>query len=213
MNELSNSLEQTLKSDLTNLAFETTEKCLNSCLVDSTILMLPIASLIKTVQSIPNILVSRKIIRFIACLKNTSLEERVMFLERVNSKKRTIGDFYINILNVLQKLEQEEKADIVAFIFKMMLYEKITIEVGNRLILIIANLQLSDLVALSELTEEKILKNQLLLDTLLGSGVLSTLYEMIPSDEPRLAIYKFNAVGENLISVMREYHADEEEKV
>jgi hypothetical protein len=212
MIDLPKSMEQTLKSDLSGISIETAESFFDSLIDDPSLSSLPIVSFVKAIQSIPNILITRKIILFISCLQDTSLQKRVVFLEKINSCTKTIGNFYANLLNVLSKLDQEEKAKIVAWIFKMMLYEKIDIEMGNRLIIITANIQLSDLMALSEQKIDTILKNQTLLDSLVGSGVLTALYEMLPSDKPRPTVYEFNAIGKSLLYVMDEFKKDEEEK-
>lgn len=200
MSDITESFEQTLKGDLFGFAPDIGES-----LIDPAI-KLPIFTLLKVEKNIQNMLLGRKIKRFLLGLCDVPYSERVRFLERALVSKQSMGNLYLLLLNTLNGLNQEEKADIVGFIFKLMTYEDLSIEIGFKLISIVSRLDFSDLQKLSHTEEDALLKDQPLLDSLSGTGTLTSWFQNFPSEaEGYPAPYRLNQLGKALLNTMKEY--------
>ncbi len=194
------SFEQSLKADLSDLAYDMGDTLFSSASG------LPIFSLLKTASSIQNLLFGRKVMRFLGSLKDIPYSDRVKFLERAVGSRQSTGDLYLLLLNTLNGLNQEEKADIVGFIFKLMIYEDISIEVGLKLITIVSRLDFTDLRKISHLEEDALLINQHLIDSLSGTGTLTSWFQNLPADvEGYPAPYRLNQIGKALLNTMKKY--------
>lgn len=200
MSDITESFEQTLKGDLFGLAPD-----LGEALLDPAI-KLPIFALLKVERNIQNMLLGRKIKRFLLGLSNVPYSERVGFLERALVSKQSTGNLYLLLLNTLNGLNQEEKADIVGFIFKLMTYEALSIEVGLKLITIVSQLDFVDLQKLSHIEEDALLNDQPLIDSLSGTGTLTSWFQNFPSEaEGYPAPYRLNQIGKALLNTLKEY--------
>ena len=200
MKDLAESFEQTLRGDLHELTAD-----IGEALFDFAV-NLPVFNLLKVERNIQNILLGRKIKRFLFGLSNVPYSERVGFLERALTTKQSTGNLYLLLLNTLNGLNQEEKADIVGFIVKLMIYEDLSIEIGLKLITIVSRLDLDDLRKLSNTEEDSLLKDQPLLDSLSGTGTITAWFQNFPSEaEGYPAPYKLNQLGKALLNTMKEY--------
>ena len=86
----------------------------------------------------------KKLLKFLYQVKDISMDERQRFIEELEAKEESkkAGE---RLLNTLNRLDDDEKAEIIGRLFKQAILSKIEIEDFNRLSHIIDNSYISDI--------------------------------------------------------------------
>jgi hypothetical protein len=150
LKKLSNSFSQTLKdSDLQNATIGLSEVFVDSLIDDGVARDIPIIGTVigigKASMGIKEILFLKKIIYFISELKDIPATKRHKMIERIDNsgKFRTrVGE---KLLYIIDKCEDYEKSQIIAFLFSAFLSERISYDDFLRASHIVDKLILEDL--------------------------------------------------------------------
>jgi len=131
LNKLSSSFENTLKdSDLQNVTIGLAEVFADSLMEDGIARDIPIIGTViglgKTSIGIKEILFLKKIIYFISEIKNISTAKRHRMIDRIDKSGKFRTKVGEKLLYIIDKCEDHEKSQIVAYLFSAFLSEKIT---------------------------------------------------------------------------------------
>ncbi|WP_230373363.1 hypothetical protein [Leptospira interrogans] len=145
------------KSNLLRVGEGITESLIDSILGSGFIKDIPIlgtlSGLIKSALNIRDYLFARKVIRFMIQLKDISEDDITGFIQAISEnpkEKRKVG---ISLLPILEKVDEEQKADLIGFLFVKMLKGKIEYELYLRFSTAIANIFWSDFLKFRNLDE------------------------------------------------------------
>ena len=117
-----------------------------------------------------------------------------------------VSNIGVFILQILDKLEEENKSSIIGFIFKKIILNEISKEIGLRLIYIIEKIIFSDLIDLYTQKEDEIYKNRILTDSIATTGILTPLDSggvLSSGDENYPISYELNNIGKELIKILK----------
>ena len=130
---------------------------------------------------------TKKVYRFLFLTKNTTLAERVKFMEDYTEKNKENG--CEALLTVIDKLDNINKVDILANLMKAKINDLINIECFIRLCVVIDRIPFSDLNELTKYAEDYYEDGST--DLLLSAGVLSN--TVIDAEEGNK--YRLNMLG------------------
>lgn len=163
MSQIENSMIETLRTDLGDVSKELMEIGIDSILKDGILKDIPIigtlSSVFKTSISIRDRYFIKKILRFLCSLEDTSLDERNEFLSK-HSNNSQLGE---KLIFILDRLDDLEKPELIANLFKRYMYNEIDYLTFQRFSLIIEKCFIEDL---------KFLKNNINKDIITGFEAL-----------------------------------------
>ena len=127
---ISESLTETLKEgELQNVSIDILEAISDSMLKDGLLKDIPIlgtlVGLTKASSNIRDKLFCKKLISFLAQLKDVPKEERLKQIQKVQSDKTYRTKVGEKLLYIIDKCEDSEKSELIAKLFKAFLEEKI----------------------------------------------------------------------------------------
>ncbi len=144
------SITDTLKSnEFHDLISDISETTIDSFLEEGILKDLPILGLFfkgkNLVSTIQDKLLTKKILFFLKQLNETSLDERISHITKIDNSKKyriTVGE---KLLYIIDKCEDYEKAEIIGVIFKSFILDKITYDDFLRCTISINSLSTIDL--------------------------------------------------------------------
>lgn len=152
MSDLNDSLFNSI--ELENIGVEVADIALDSITEDELILKIPIVGLIvglyKTTVSIRDRIFLAKMISFLKQLEGVSSIEKVKFVQKINTEpkfKKRVGE---NLLLIIEKLDDIEKADLLAKVFCEYMVGRIDFVKWQRFANIISNTLLYHILKLPE---------------------------------------------------------------
>lgn len=158
MDNIQNSMIETLTSDLGGISSEILELGIDSLLKDGILKDIPIVSSIISVYnfgvSIRERFFIKKVIKFLYSLKDTTTEERVEFLNKHSEDKHQLGE---KLIVILDRLDDIYKATLIGNLFSNYLYENISLVTFQRLSQIIDRCFVEDLKYLENHSDQDII--------------------------------------------------------
>ncbi len=150
MTDLEKSIENTLESsDLTNINVNFAELTLDALINDGTLKDLPVVSTIvglaKFGMKTQELILAKKIIRFLTQLGTTSIDERKKFIAKIEKNETYNKKVGLAIILILDKLEDLEKPEIVGKLLSANIKGVIDYKTFLRLSSLIQRLFLPDL--------------------------------------------------------------------
>lgn len=144
------SIDSTLvSSDLSDVAIDMSENCIDSILNDGLLKDIPIVrsmvGIIKTTKSISNVLLLKKIIAFMRNLSGISTGMRQDMIFKLNSKRSYRESVGEQILFILDKCDSLTKADLQGVIFAQYVKGNIPPEKFMKIAQIINNNEISEI--------------------------------------------------------------------
>lgn len=203
MDNIENTMIETLTSDLGGISSEILELGIDSLLKDGILKDIPIVNSIISVYnfgvSIRERFFIKKVIEFLYSLKDTTKEERVEFLNKHSKDKPQLGE---KLIVILDRLDDIYKALLIGNVFSNYLHENINLVTFQRLSQIIDRCFVEDLKYLDNHSDQDIIKGYVGLSlsncgiTTLASFDGGTFDEVHynPSED-----YKINELGKMLI--------------
>lgn len=197
--------DETLRTDLSGLKNGITDLGIDFLSNNN----LPIFCYFSTVHKTINIILKefeiRKLYEYLVFVKETSLEERVKFLEKINANQNLCSSFSEMTITVLQKVDDIVKAKIIGYITRQMILENIERDIGIRTIRIIEKIIYQDLVFLMKNDISEWHKNQIIVDSISSLGILTSWQIMVPSENGFPMNYKINKFGELFKNILNDY--------
>jgi hypothetical protein len=144
-------------------------------------------------QNISNKIFGDKLIVFLFGLKDTTLEERIKFLDKYVSEKEY--NFADRLLTILEQLDFIEKAFILSKLFTCFLNEKISKGEFFRLSHALNIVYLEDLKFLKESANQTVISDELMCFSLETAGLI--VHESTWGDDPRE--YSVSTLGKKMI--------------
>jgi len=141
--ELADSLRKSISNDLSIIPNDFAELCFDKILSDGILKDIPIVNFlvafVKAGKSVKEYQFTKKILYFLNGISDIELTKRVRFMEKhgVNIGSR--------LILIIDKLDVEEKAKILATLFRAAIYEQIDKEMFLRLAFVVQNSFLEDL--------------------------------------------------------------------
>lgn len=150
LNEISNSLESTLKdTDLQSVTIDLAETFTDSFLHDGILKEIPIIGTIvglgKTGLKIKDQLFLKKIIYFINEIKNIPAEKREAIITKIDESEQFRIKIGEKLMYIIDKTDDHEKSQTIGRLFKAFLEEKIDYDSFLRCALIVEKTMIDDL--------------------------------------------------------------------
>lgn len=146
MNDLSEKLIETMKTNITDLTIDISEMKLDSILNNGMIKDLPIIKYLysgcKFILDVRDYFFIKKLSEFLNQLSSIPLEERVQFLSKKGSDEHKLGE---RLLMLIERSDSLDKPVLIARLFRAYLYEKIDINLFNRLCNIVERTYIQDI--------------------------------------------------------------------
>lgn len=170
-------MEQSIIGELTSLTVNLGEVALDAALQEGLFRDIPIlgslVSVGKVAVTIPDMIFYRKVIRFLSEIKTTSIEQRQRFVDKIKKKPELLSDVGSYTLAILNKLDEDRKADLIGSIYCLMIEEKLELEMGFRMVCIIESLFYNDIISFSNYNEKGFDSKDLLTNVISGTGLIS----------------------------------------
>ncbi len=156
MTEIEQSIEKTLEiSDLANINIELAEVTLDSLMNNGILKDLPIISSLVGITKFGlrtrELLLLRKILKFLTQLDSTTIEERQRFIANVETKETYNKKVGLALILILDKLEDLEKPEIIGKILAANIKGAIDYQTFLRLSYIVQKLFIPDLAYLRKI--------------------------------------------------------------
>ena len=204
-------LYDSISADMKELTIETIEASLKSALDSGIIDSIPFIGILgkgkSIITNISNYLITKNVLSFLYCIKDVPLSKRVKFMEKISKNKKVSNNFSMLLLGILSKIDEEYKSGLIGYIFRKMIYEQIDEILGVRLIQAISKLSYIDLNLIKGDSEDKIINNQILMDSINGSGIITMLKDpgMSFALEIEPVKSRLNDIGKELIKSINEF--------
>jgi len=156
MTEIEQSIEKTLEiSDLANINIDLAEVIMDSLMNDGILKDLPIISSLVGITKFglrtSELLLLRKILKFLTQLDSTTIEERQRFIANVETKETYNKKVGLALILILDKLEDLEKPEIIGKILAANIKGTIDYQTFLRLSYIVQKLFIPDLAYLRKI--------------------------------------------------------------
>ena len=168
---------------------------------------------INLVSSIQDRLFTRKLYFFLKQLENTDYQKRCQTINQIENDQSFKSKIGHKILFIIDKCEDDEKAELMGFLFKEFLEEKFTYEDFLKLSTLLNTLSITDI---SLIFTNRNLINYFLKDNpnfYLSSGLFNVRFETFMRNDNRVkkageidAHYTLNKLGIKLIKSLENYY-------
>jgi len=153
---------------------------------------------------------AKKVFSFLNQIKEIPLEERKVFIEKLESKKEFRQKVGEKLIFLIERLDDLEKPEIIGRLFKATIKEKITYDEFLRLSLIVDKAFMPDLLILKRTITNQLAYNQITKEHFATIGIMSIEYKEKPlnrvllnfesnSDKLLEIKYQLNDLGKKLI--------------
>jgi hypothetical protein len=145
---LGESFRKSLQNKINDINIDFSEAILDTVISDELLKEIPIIKSIVTVAqigiSIKNQFLFKKLLKFLFELNSIPIEERQKFIDKLDNNNFS-KSIYDNLLIVIDRLDNDEKAQIMGKLLKALIYEKIELDMFFRLINILEKVFINDL--------------------------------------------------------------------
>ncbi|MGL4524438.1 MAG: hypothetical protein ACRCVN_02800 [Spirochaetia bacterium] len=148
----------------------------------------------------------RKVEAFFLELEREGLTASVLsdFVQRSELSHDELSEFSLLVFHYLEILENVKKSHLLALVFEEFVRGQIGLDTARRLMRAIHFIYYEDLIKLFRLSQAECLADQLFVDSVVSSGILTALEKGRFSDdmEDDPIAYRFNYLGKELSSIL-----------
>jgi hypothetical protein len=219
MEEISNSLKKSIENNINSINVDLSENIIDNLINNDSLREIPIVksivSLTKIGVTVRDYFFLKKVIKFLNKIENIDIIKKQKFLNKIDSTPQLSKRLYESICTILDRFDNEDKAEILGNLFKSLIKEKINLNMFLRLSNIVEKTFIGDLILFRDFhgkneelfNKSRKYRKKYMEENLANNGLLrprieeNTYNQKHYNSKPEIKIkeYKITEIGELLI--------------